>query len=70
MKSLDEAPGSEIIGENNNREPESQSETSHNKSPLLADPWKPCRRSRATVKGQTKVENHLNGINADPINAL
>ncbi|KAL3063755.1 hypothetical protein OYC64_000149 [Pagothenia borchgrevinki] len=50
MKSLDEAAGIEIIGENNNRERENQSETSHNKSPLLADPWKPWRRSRATIK--------------------
>ncbi|XP_042348607.1 chloride channel K [Plectropomus leopardus] len=51
MKSLDEAPETEIIRENNNWEPENQSETSHNKSLLLADPWKPCRRSSATVKG-------------------
>ncbi|XP_029291807.1 chloride channel K [Cottoperca gobio] len=48
MKSLDEAPGSESVRENNNWERENQSETSHNK--ILSDPWKPCRRSRATVK--------------------
>ncbi|KAK5863224.1 hypothetical protein PBY51_000270 [Eleginops maclovinus] len=50
MKSLDEVPGSGIIVENNNLDQENQSETSHNKSPLLADPWKPCQRSRATAK--------------------
>ncbi|XP_074500728.1 chloride channel K [Sebastes fasciatus] len=41
MKSLDEAPGSDTAGEN---------QSSHYESLLLADPWKPCRRSRATVK--------------------
>ncbi|KAM7410953.1 hypothetical protein PAMA_021087 [Pampus argenteus] len=41
MKSLDE---------DNNWEQENRSGTSHNKSPLLADPWKPCRRSRVFVK--------------------
>ncbi|KAM7404367.1 hypothetical protein PAMP_011719 [Pampus punctatissimus] len=41
MKSLDE---------DNNWEQENRSDTSHNKSPLLADPWKPCRRSRVFVK--------------------
>ncbi|XP_049921345.1 chloride channel K [Epinephelus moara] len=51
MKNLDDAPsGREIIRENNNWERENQSETAHNKTPLLGDPWKPCRRSRATVK--------------------
>uniref|UniRef100_A0A3Q3J1J2 Chloride channel protein n=1 Tax=Monopterus albus TaxID=43700 RepID=A0A3Q3J1J2_MONAL len=37
--------------ENNNAEPENQSETSHNKSPLLPDSWKPYQQSRAFVKG-------------------
>ncbi|XP_067447684.1 chloride channel K isoform X2 [Thunnus thynnus] len=50
MKSLDEAPGRETSRENNNWQRENQSDTSHNKSPLLADPWKPCRRSRGIVK--------------------
>ncbi|KAM9350559.1 chloride channel K [Symphorus nematophorus] len=50
MKSLDETPGSETIRQNNNWERENRSETSHNKSLLLADPMKPCRRTRAVVK--------------------
>ncbi|XP_071331062.1 chloride channel K [Trachinotus anak] len=50
MKSLDKAPGSEIDGESNNQEQENQSEASHNKSPLLSDPWKPYQRPRAIVK--------------------
>ncbi|XP_071402689.1 chloride channel K [Centroberyx affinis] len=49
MKSLDEAPGSETMGVKN-REQENQWETSHNESPLLDDPRKPCQRSRAFVK--------------------
>ncbi|XP_045912443.1 chloride channel K [Micropterus dolomieu] len=51
MNSLDVAPGSETIRDNVNWEPENQSETSHNKSLLLADTWKPCRGTRAIVKG-------------------
>ena len=66
MKSLDKTAGSETIGMNN-QERENQSETSHNQSLLLADPWKPCQRSRATVKGQTGVENHSNVINTELI---
>ncbi len=57
MKSLVEAPGSETVRENNNWERENQSETSHNKSLLLADPWKPCRRTHAIVRGQSEVKN-------------
>ncbi|XP_041802718.1 chloride channel K [Chelmon rostratus] len=49
MKSLDEAPGSETV-RLNNWERENQSATSHYESLLLADPVKPCRRTRATVK--------------------
>ncbi|XP_076597665.1 chloride channel K [Chaetodon auriga] len=49
MKSMDEAPGSETV-RLNNQERENQSATSHYKSPLLADPVKPCQRSRAAVK--------------------
>uniref|UniRef100_A0A672GVE8 Uncharacterized protein n=1 Tax=Salarias fasciatus TaxID=181472 RepID=A0A672GVE8_SALFA len=37
-------------GEKNSGETESPSEPSHNDSPLLWDPWKPCRRPRAFVK--------------------
>ncbi|XP_040009410.1 chloride channel K [Xiphias gladius] len=48
MKSVDETPGSET--ENNNQERENQSVTSHNRSLLLSDPWKPYRRHRAIVK--------------------
>lgn len=58
MESLDEAPGNETVRQNNNREGENQSETSHNKTLLTADPMKPCRRTRAIVKGQTERENH------------
>lgn len=58
MKNLEEALGTETDEENNNQEREDQSETFHNKSPLLSDPWKPCQRPRAIVKGQTEVENH------------
>nr|XP_046253158.1 chloride channel K isoform X8 [Scatophagus argus] len=50
MKSLDEAPGSETIRHGNKWERENQSETSHNKSLLRADPVKPCRRTHAIVK--------------------
>nr|XP_014267261.2 chloride channel protein ClC-Kb [Maylandia zebra] len=50
MKSPDEPRRSKVDGENNNWEQENQSDTSHNKSPLLSDPWKPCRRHRAVVK--------------------
>uniref|UniRef100_A0A8C4GML9 Chloride channel K n=1 Tax=Dicentrarchus labrax TaxID=13489 RepID=A0A8C4GML9_DICLA len=35
---------------NHSSERENLSETSHNKSLLLAEPWKPCRRTRAIVK--------------------
>ncbi|XP_053173338.1 chloride channel K [Scomber japonicus] len=50
MKRLDETPRSEANRENNNWERENQSDTSHNNSPLLADPWKPCRKSRGFIK--------------------
>ncbi|XP_068615832.1 chloride channel protein ClC-Kb-like [Brachionichthys hirsutus] len=53
MKRLDEAPGRETIRRNGNLEEENQSETSHNTS-LLIDPLKPCRQTRANVKGQTE----------------
>lgn len=58
MKSLDEAPGSETVRQSNNGERENQSDTSHNQSLLLAAQMKPCRRTRAIVKGQTEGENH------------
>ncbi|KAK2851110.1 hypothetical protein Q5P01_007386 [Channa striata] len=51
MKSLDK--GAECgtdIENNNNQEGENQSETSHNRSPLLSDPWKPYQRPRAIAK--------------------
>ncbi|XP_030589953.1 chloride channel K isoform X2 [Archocentrus centrarchus] len=51
MKSLDESRRSEAGGENNNQEQENQSDTSHNRRPLLSNPWKPCRRHHAVVKG-------------------
>ncbi|XP_060914361.1 chloride channel K [Labrus mixtus] len=50
MKSLDESPGSEATEKNEDWERENQSETSHNKTLLLPDRWKPCRQTRATVK--------------------
>ncbi|GLD51558.1 chloride channel protein ClC-Ka [Lates japonicus] len=50
MKNLEEALGTETDRESNDQEREDQSETSHNKSPLLSDPWKPCRRPRVIVK--------------------
>ncbi|AWP09321.1 Chloride channel protein isoform 2 [Scophthalmus maximus] len=50
MKSLDEAPGSERDRESKNPERGNRYETSHYKSALLSDPWKPCRRPRAIVK--------------------
>uniref|UniRef100_UPI0037E76DA9 chloride channel K n=1 Tax=Semicossyphus pulcher TaxID=241346 RepID=UPI0037E76DA9 len=50
MKRQDESPGSETAGQNNNRERENQSDTSHNETLLLADRWKPCRQSRGAVK--------------------
>lgn len=53
MKSPDEPRRSKADGKNNNWEQENQSDTSHNKSPLISDPWKPCRRHRAVVKGQS-----------------
>ncbi|XP_070825302.1 chloride channel K [Chaetodon trifascialis] len=49
MESMDEAPGSETVILNN-QERENQSATSHYKSLLLADPMKPCQRTRAVVK--------------------
>ncbi len=58
MKSLDQTPGSEPTRQSNNWERENQSETSHNKSPLLAAQMKPCRQTRTIVKGQTEGENH------------
>eukprot|EP00064_Thunnus_orientalis_P013849 superscaffoldBa00002317_g13890 len=61
MKSLDEAPGRETSRENNNWQRENQSDTSHNKSPLLADPWKPCRRSRGIVKAHQWLYMKLEG---------
>ncbi|XP_037540454.1 chloride channel K [Nematolebias whitei] len=39
------------VSENHIQEQENRSETSHNKVPLLLNPWKPCRRTRTTVKG-------------------
>ncbi|XP_031724721.1 chloride channel K isoform X3 [Anarrhichthys ocellatus] len=50
MRSPEEAAGSETVGENEDWEQGNQSDTSCNRIVLLADPWKPCRRSRATVK--------------------
>ncbi|XP_041656163.1 chloride channel K [Cheilinus undulatus] len=50
MKSLDESPESGTAEENNYWERENQSETSHNKTLLFTNQWKPCRRTRATVK--------------------
>uniref|UniRef100_A0A3B4TEW5 Chloride channel K n=1 Tax=Seriola dumerili TaxID=41447 RepID=A0A3B4TEW5_SERDU len=50
MTNLHEVSGSETDGGSNNQERENQSEASHNKSPLLSDPWKPCRQPRAIVK--------------------
>uniref|UniRef100_A0A7N8WXD8 Chloride channel K n=1 Tax=Mastacembelus armatus TaxID=205130 RepID=A0A7N8WXD8_9TELE len=50
MKNLDETPRSERNTENNCQEEENQLETSHNKSPLLSDSWKPYQRPRAIVK--------------------
>lgn len=47
MKSSDETPASEVGGEYNNHQRENQSET------LLANPWKPHRRVRVVVKGQS-----------------
>uniref|UniRef100_A0A7N8WLF6 Chloride channel K n=1 Tax=Mastacembelus armatus TaxID=205130 RepID=A0A7N8WLF6_9TELE len=41
---------SERNTENNCQEEENQLETSHNKSPLLSDSWKPYQRPRAIVK--------------------
>ncbi|XP_074536780.1 chloride channel K [Halichoeres trimaculatus] len=48
MKSLDEAPGSETGQRRNNWE---ENNRSHNTILLLPDRWKPCQRTRATVKG-------------------
>lgn len=59
MKNLDKDCGNETDGQSNTREPENQWETSHNKSPLLSDAWKPYQRPRAIVKGQTEVEKSL-----------
>ncbi|XP_036958651.1 chloride channel K isoform X2 [Acanthopagrus latus] len=50
IKRPDRAPGSETVRQTVDWEPENQSETSHNKSLLFADPMKPCRRTRAVVK--------------------
>lgn len=68
MKSLDESPGGESDGENNGQHQEHQSLTSHNMSPLLSNQWKPFRRHRAIVKGQSEVKNHSNLISTDQIN--
>ncbi|KAF0036753.1 hypothetical protein F2P81_012065 [Scophthalmus maximus] len=64
MKSLDEAPGSERDRESKNPERGNRYETSHYKSALLSDPWKPCRRPRAIVKGSgiPEVRTMLSGI--------
>ncbi|KAF3696608.1 Chloride channel protein ClC-Kb [Channa argus] len=50
MKNLDEGPERGADVENNNQGGENQSETCHNRSPLLSDPWKPYERPRAIVK--------------------
>ncbi|TNN58350.1 Chloride channel protein ClC-Kb [Liparis tanakae] len=46
-----EAAGSGAVGEDDDRQRGNQSDASYNETLLLADPWKPCRRSRAAVKG-------------------
>uniref|UniRef100_A0A7N9ARN4 Chloride channel K n=1 Tax=Mastacembelus armatus TaxID=205130 RepID=A0A7N9ARN4_9TELE len=56
MKNLDETPRSERNTENNCQEEENQLETSHNKSPLLSDSWKPYQRPRAIVKAVCGME--------------
>lgn len=53
MESLGEAPGTKTARQLSSREEENQLETSHNKSLLIAEPRKPCQRTRAIVKGQT-----------------
>ncbi|KAM3618002.1 uncharacterized protein V6R79_013814 [Siganus canaliculatus] len=50
MKRLDETPGTESVRESNNWERENQLETSHNERLLLADPLKPCQRTRTIFK--------------------
>lgn len=65
MESLDEAPGRETFRQKNNWEGENQSKTSRNKNLLIADPVKPCQRTRAVVKGQTGRETHYCVINTD-----
>ncbi|XP_040908182.1 chloride channel K [Toxotes jaculatrix] len=50
MKNLDKVTWSETGRESNNQEQESQLETSHNRSALFSDPWKPYQRPRAIVK--------------------
>ncbi|XP_060931515.1 chloride channel K [Limanda limanda] len=50
MESLGEAPGSERDVESNNHEREDQYETSHYKSRLFSDPWKPYQQPRAIIK--------------------
>uniref|UniRef100_A0A7N8XQG9 Chloride channel K n=1 Tax=Mastacembelus armatus TaxID=205130 RepID=A0A7N8XQG9_9TELE len=50
MKNLDETPRSERNTENNCQEEENQLETSHNKSPLLSDSWKPYQRPQWLLK--------------------
>ncbi|XP_061591033.1 chloride channel K [Cololabis saira] len=51
MKSSDESPGSDADEQNDILGQENPSESFHNEIPLLLDPWKPCRGTRATVKG-------------------
>ncbi|XP_008293499.1 chloride channel K [Stegastes partitus] len=59
MNSWDESPGSETDGNNK----ENQPETSHNKSRLLSEPWKPCRQPRAAVKEwQLKLRSCLGTV--------
>lgn len=58
MKSFDTVPGCETVGLSNKRDPGNQSKTSNAETLLLADPMRPCRRSRAVVKGQTDEGNH------------
>lgn len=57
MKSLVEVPGSEAGGEDNDGQRENQFEVFY-KSPLV-DPWKPRRRARMLVKGQSDVKSFL-----------
>ncbi|KAM8863202.1 chloride channel K isoform 2-T2 [Spinachia spinachia] len=50
-KSPEEPAGSQTVGENNDWKQGNQSDTSCDRILLQDDPWKPCQRSRATVKG-------------------